>query len=141
MIHIKNFENSQPSASNFKSFSRPLEQLFLTVTQNNFGNKIQIFYLPIFNFEIVSFIHLWFIFPGLDNNTAVIGSAEQYYDYSVLKKIDDISGGIGMPDLKLTACLAACYLVLFLTLWKGSSYIFVFYFYLNSLGRLSSGIL
>ena len=80
-------------------------------------------------------------FPGLDNNTAVIGSAEQYYDYSVLKKIDDISGGIGMPDLKLTACLAACYLVLFLTLWKGSSYIFVFYFYLNSLGRLSSGIL
>ena len=54
-----------------------------------------------------------------DNTTAVIGSAEQYYDYSVLKKIDDISGGIGMPDLKLTACLAACYLVLFLTLWKG----------------------
>jgi len=56
---------------------------------------------------------------GFDNTTAVIGSAEQYYDYSVLKKIDDISGGIGMPDLKLTACLAACYLVLFLTLWKG----------------------
>ena len=34
------FANSRPSASNFKSFSRSLEQLFLTVGQNNFGNKI-----------------------------------------------------------------------------------------------------
>ena len=34
------FANSTPSASNFKSFSRSLEQLFLTVGQNNFGNKI-----------------------------------------------------------------------------------------------------
>ena len=34
------FENSQPSAMNFKSFSRSLEQFFLTVGQNNFGNKI-----------------------------------------------------------------------------------------------------
>ena len=32
--------NSRPSASNFKSFSRSLEQYFLTVRQNNFGNKI-----------------------------------------------------------------------------------------------------
>ena len=30
-------ENSRPSAS---SFSRSLEQFFLTVGQNNFGNKI-----------------------------------------------------------------------------------------------------
>ena len=37
---LKYFANSQPSASNFKSFSRPLEQFFLTVSQNNFGNKI-----------------------------------------------------------------------------------------------------
>ena len=37
---LKNFANSQPSASNFKSFSRSLEQFFLTVGQNNFGNKI-----------------------------------------------------------------------------------------------------
>ena len=29
-----------PSVSNFKSFSRSLEQFFLTVGQNNFGNKI-----------------------------------------------------------------------------------------------------
>ena len=37
---LKNFANSLPSASNFKSFSRPLEQFFLTGGKNNFGNKI-----------------------------------------------------------------------------------------------------
>ena len=37
---FKNFDNYRPSASNFKSFSRSLEQFFLTVGQNNFGNKI-----------------------------------------------------------------------------------------------------
>jgi hypothetical protein len=37
---LKFFSNSRPSASNFKSFSRSLEQFFLTVGQNNFGNKI-----------------------------------------------------------------------------------------------------
>ena len=37
---LKKFANSRPSASNFKSFSRSLEQFFLTVGQNNFGNKI-----------------------------------------------------------------------------------------------------
>ena len=42
---LKNFENSRPSASNFKSFSQSLEQFFLTVGQNNFGNKIQLFFL------------------------------------------------------------------------------------------------
>ena len=39
-IDLKNFTDSLPSASNFKSFSRSLEQFFLTVVQNNFGNKI-----------------------------------------------------------------------------------------------------
>ena len=34
------FANSRPLASNFKSFSRSLEQFFLTVGQNSFGNKI-----------------------------------------------------------------------------------------------------
>ena len=34
------FETSWPSASNFKSFSSSLEHFFLTVGQNNFGNKI-----------------------------------------------------------------------------------------------------
>ena len=37
---LKIFANSQPSASNFKFFSRSLEQFFITVGQNNFGNKI-----------------------------------------------------------------------------------------------------
>ena len=40
---LKNFSNSRLSASNFKSFSRSLEQFFLTVGQNNFGNKIPLF--------------------------------------------------------------------------------------------------
>ena len=39
---LKNFANSRPSASNFKSFSRSLELFFLTVGHNNFGNKIPI---------------------------------------------------------------------------------------------------
>ena len=37
---LKNFANSSPSASNFKSFSQSLEHFFLTVGQNNFVNKI-----------------------------------------------------------------------------------------------------
>ena len=37
---LKIFANSLPSALNFKSFSQSLEQSFLTVGQNNFGNKI-----------------------------------------------------------------------------------------------------
>ena len=40
---LKNFANSCPSTSNSKSFSRSLEQFFLTVDQNNFGNKIPFF--------------------------------------------------------------------------------------------------
>ena len=43
--NIKIFANSQPSASNFKSFSRSLEHFFLTVGQNNFGNKIPFLHL------------------------------------------------------------------------------------------------
>ena len=39
---LKNFANSRPSALNFKSFSRSVEQFFLTLGQNNFGNKIPI---------------------------------------------------------------------------------------------------
>ena len=37
---LKNFADSRPSASNFKRFSQSLEQFFLKVGQNNFGNKI-----------------------------------------------------------------------------------------------------
>ena len=42
--HPKYFANSWPSASNFKCFSQSLEQFFLTVGQNNFGNKIPFFF-------------------------------------------------------------------------------------------------
>jgi hypothetical protein len=41
---LKHFENSRPSALNFKSFSQPLVQFFLTVGQNNFGNKIPLLF-------------------------------------------------------------------------------------------------
>ena len=40
VIDLKHFANSQPSASNFKFFSESLDHFFLTVQQNNFGNKI-----------------------------------------------------------------------------------------------------
>ena len=37
---FKSFANSRHLASNFKTFSRSLEQFFFTVGQNNFGNEI-----------------------------------------------------------------------------------------------------
>jgi len=46
-------------------------------------------------------------------------SAEQYFKKGVLKENPDISSGVGLPDLKLLGSLAACWLLLFLTLWKG----------------------
>ena len=36
---LKKISSSWPSALNFKSFSQSLEDFFLTVGQNNFGNK------------------------------------------------------------------------------------------------------
>ena len=39
---LKLFATSWPSASNFKCFSQSLEQFFLTVCQNKFGDKIPI---------------------------------------------------------------------------------------------------
>ena len=42
---LKNFANSRPSASNFKSFSWSLAQFFLTVGQNNFGNKLPFLFI------------------------------------------------------------------------------------------------
>ena len=48
---LKNFANSWPSALNFKSFSRSLQQLFLTVGQNNFGNK-----MPFLNNSFIIFV-------------------------------------------------------------------------------------
>ena len=53
------------------------------------------------------------------DNLTIISAAEQYFKRGVLKSKDDISDGIGMPDLQLTVCLAACWVLLFFTLWKG----------------------
>ena len=41
---LKNFADSRPSVSNFKSLSRSLEYFFLTVGQNNFGSKIPLLF-------------------------------------------------------------------------------------------------
>jgi len=56
---------------------------------------------------------------GNKDNLTIISAAEQYFKRGVLKSKDDISDGIGMPDLELTICLAACWVLLFFTLWKG----------------------
>ena len=53
------------------------------------------------------------------DNLTKISAAEQYFKQGVLKAKDDISDGIGLPDLQLTACLAGCWVLLFFTLWKG----------------------
>ena len=59
---LKIFANSRPSASNFKSFSRSLEQFFLTVGQNNFGNKIP--FPSASNFKSFSWsLEQYFLFP------------------------------------------------------------------------------
>ena len=39
--------------------------------------------------------------------------------HNVLHEPPNIDGGIGYPQWKLTLCLAGCYLLLFLILWKG----------------------
>ena len=61
---LKSIANSRPSASNFKNFSRSLEQFFLTVGQNNFGNKIPLpfqklswFFWKWFSFKNIGFFH------------------------------------------------------------------------------------
>ena len=63
--------NSRPSASNYKSFSWSLEQIFLTVSQNNFGNKIplalnalQSFYKKYFS-ALFSKKHIYYCFWDL----------------------------------------------------------------------------
>ena len=52
---LKCFANSHHSASNFKRFSQSLEQFFLAVGQNNFGNKIPILFLLLLQFNEFSF--------------------------------------------------------------------------------------
>ncbi|XP_063585011.1 sodium-dependent nutrient amino acid transporter 1-like isoform X1 [Penaeus indicus] len=46
-------------------------------------------------------------------------SSEQYFNNFVLKKIDNIENGIGLPDWRLALCLLFSWIVLFFTLVKG----------------------
>jgi hypothetical protein len=50
---LKIFANSRLKAENFKKFSPSLEQFFLTVGQNNFGNKIGV-KIPWIKFTLIS---------------------------------------------------------------------------------------
>ena len=64
----KIFTNSRPSASNFQVFDH-LEQFFLSLYQNNFGNKIE--------FQIYIF------FPGVENLRGagmIAGETSQSYN-------------------------------------------------------------
>ena len=70
------FENSRPSASNFKSFSRSLDQFFLTVGQNNFGNKIPMF---VFN-------HFW-IFCFTNQIKAFLSMATSKIHFYLLQMV------------------------------------------------------
>ena len=59
---LKNFANSRPSASNFKSFSRSLEQFFLTVGQNDFGNKMPLLLLLLLSVLVLQyFVHFFLL--------------------------------------------------------------------------------
>ena len=55
---LKSFANSRPSASNSKSVSQSLEQFFLTVGQNKFGNKIP-FLFPLSFSPYWSLLDFW----------------------------------------------------------------------------------
>ena len=66
-IDIKKFANSRPSASNFKSFPRSLEQFFLTLGQINLSDNIPFFFIQFtisnFYLEFYSLLILNFYFP------------------------------------------------------------------------------
>ena len=44
---------------------------------------------------------------------------QEYFSYEVLKVKESIGDGIGIPDATLVACLALCYAILFLSMFKG----------------------
>ena len=78
---LKNFATSCPSASNFKIFSLSLEQFFLTVGQNNFGNKIPLIFFSQQNMRKIYrrigewnyFALSWYVFHcSLIQNLAVV---------------------------------------------------------------------
>ena len=74
---LKKFAISQPSASNFKSLSWSLEHFFLTVGQNNFGNKIPFAHFVRKFFWIDVKICIWQIWSKL--TVKVISCLVHYY--------------------------------------------------------------
>ena len=82
---LKNFVNSWPSTSNFKSFSCSLEQFFLTVGQNNFGNKI-----PFLNEGHVNwksyFLHMQYLKPYFCGHRA-LGTMSKLYAFYFLMQL------------------------------------------------------
>lgn len=54
-----------------------------------------------------------------NSSLRMVSAAEQYFTRGVLKEDKDLSKGLGMPDLQLALCLGGCWILLFLTLWKG----------------------
>ncbi|XP_037087499.1 sodium-dependent nutrient amino acid transporter 1-like [Pollicipes pollicipes] len=65
---------------------------------------------PTTNISLLNHTH------GDDN---LIGSTEMYFQRNVLNELPDIDGGIGLPEWRLTLCLFASWVILFLTLVKG----------------------
>nr|XP_040570190.1 sodium-dependent nutrient amino acid transporter 1-like isoform X1 [Lepeophtheirus salmonis] len=53
------------------------------------------------------------------SNYKIIGSAEKYYLNNVLRMKEDLSDGLGPPNVKLLAILFFVYLVVFLILYEG----------------------
>ena len=61
---LKNFVNSLPSVSNLKSFSRSIEQFFLSVGQNILVSKYQSYLKTSIDFKIVLFKNPLFSKPS-----------------------------------------------------------------------------
>ena len=77
---LKNFANSRPSASNFKSFSWSLEQFF----SHNFGNKIpfRVLYLESTQLDtgiIIRYAFLFAQFFALESDSLTARSLEYEY--------------------------------------------------------------
>ena len=64
---LNTFENSQPSVLNFQRFSRSLRHFFLTVGQNNFGNKVP-FFSKMFYFSLTPLLDSFY------QNIRIIGT-------------------------------------------------------------------
>ena len=81
---LKNFANSRPSASNFKSFSRSLEQFFLTVGQNNVSNKIPILMFFMNRINFAKMFSYSFLKLSLNNGRAEVGKVHIIINYVAL---------------------------------------------------------